>query len=352
VNWFTWEQHKKQFLVLGIALVLYAALAIPMGRHLWHAYQQALATCSQTHTCGQLRQNLFQSGWSHLLNPNVSTGAGGLSLIDVAILAMPALLAMFVGVPLIAQEYAEGTNKLVWTRSISRRRWLTFKLLWILVATGIFASIFAVLTTWWSRSGNALYMSRFDALNFTMQGIVPGGYTVFAVSLAVMFGALFKRTLLALAVTLGVLLAVQIAIPNWVRPHLRSPHHTTVSLYQRNIGTSVGAKTFALTVPVIPNQPGAWVLSSHAVSAAGQPVTAIPPACQSAFGISQGSGASNDAQSQDPLACLAGQGLHIAATYQPAFRYWDFQRIETGVYLALSLIPIGVTYWLVLKRDA
>ncbi len=351
MNWFTWEQYKKQFLMLGIALALYAALAIPLGLYFWHTYQQALITCKQTNTCGRLTQDLFQSGWSRVLNPNAT--AGGLTLFNVAILAMPFLLGMFVGAPLIAREYADGTNKLIWTRSVSRHKWLTIKLLWILVATAIFAGIFAALTTWWSRAGNVLFSDHFSATEFAMQGIVPVGYAVLAVSLGVMFGALFKRTLLALAVTLGVLLAVQIAIPNWVRPHLQVPHHTTLSLYQRNIGTSVGAKTFALTVPAIPSQPGAWVLSSHAVNASGQPVTAVPPACQGAFGISQGSGgASDNAQSQDPLACLAGQGLHIAATYQPAYRYWDFQRIEAGVYLALSLIPIGVTYWLVLKRDA
>jgi ABC-type transport system involved in multi-copper enzyme maturation permease subunit len=350
MNWFTWEQHKKLFLTLGVALALYAVLAITLGSYCWHIYQQALMTCGPTHTCGRLEQTLFQSGLARLLNPNAT--AGGLSLFDVAVLSMPFLLGMFVGAPLIAHEYAEGTNKLVWTRSVSRRQWLTVKLLWILIATALFAGAFAVFTTWWSRAGNALFLDRFSGSAFTMQGIVPIGYAVLAVSLGVMFGTLFKRTLLALAVTLGVLLAVQITIPNWVRPHLQPPRHTTLSLYQRHIGTSVGPSTFALTVPTIPGQPGSWVLSSHAVNAAGLPVTAVPAACRSALGISQGSGDSNDTQSQDPLACLAGQGLHVAATYQPAYRYWDFQRIETGIYLALSLIPLGATYWLVLKRDA
>jgi hypothetical protein len=205
---------------------------------------------------------------------------------------------------------------------------------------------------WWSRAGNALYANRFEVVNFTMQGIVPVGYAVLAVSLGVMFGALFKRTLLALAVTLVVLLAVQITVPNWVRPHLQSSRHTIISLNSRHIGTSVGPQIFTLTVPAIPNQPGAWVLASHAVNATGQPVTAVPAACRGAFGISQGSGTSEAAQSQDPLSCLTSQGLHIAATYQPAYRYWDFQRIETGMYLALSLLPLGATYWLVLRRDA
>ena len=50
--------------------------------------------------------------------------------------------------------------------------------------------------------------------------------------------------------------------------------------------------------------------------------------------------------------CLNKLGYYWNTKYQPAYRYWDFQRIELGLYLALSIVPIGATYWLVLKRDA
>jgi hypothetical protein len=52
------------------------------------------------------------------------------------------------------------------------------------------------------------------------------------------------------------------------------------------------------------------------------------------------------------LTCLNKLGYHWAVEYQPASRYWDFQRIETAMYLSFAVIPIGVTYWLVLRRDA
>jgi hypothetical protein len=50
--------------------------------------------------------------------------------------------------------------------------------------------------------------------------------------------------------------------------------------------------------------------------------------------------------------CLTAAGFHSFAKYQPAYRYWDFQWIETGLYLGMAALMVGVTYWLVLKRDA
>jgi hypothetical protein len=52
------------------------------------------------------------------------------------------------------------------------------------------------------------------------------------------------------------------------------------------------------------------------------------------------------------LRCLDRLGYQWKTEYHPAYRYWNFQRIEVGLYLALSLVPLGATYWLVLRRDA
>jgi len=86
----------------------------------WHTYQHALTTCKTTDTCNQLPGNLLQSNIDGLL----------LHLVRVAIMFLPILLGLFWGVPLLSKEYVEGTNKLVWTQSISRRKWLSVKLVW------------------------------------------------------------------------------------------------------------------------------------------------------------------------------------------------------------------------------
>lgn len=48
MNWFAFRQHRKQFLIFGIILALFAAFVIITGNAYWHDYQHALVTCQQT----------------------------------------------------------------------------------------------------------------------------------------------------------------------------------------------------------------------------------------------------------------------------------------------------------------
>ena len=43
-------------------------------------------------------------------------------------LALPALIGLFWGAPLIARELEAGTHRLVWNQSVTRGRWLAVKL--------------------------------------------------------------------------------------------------------------------------------------------------------------------------------------------------------------------------------
>ena len=54
----------------------------------------------------------------------------------------------------------------------------------------------------------------------------------------------------------------------------------------------------------------------------------------------------------DPVQYLIQHGLTQLTTYQPAGRFWTFQWIEGGWLLALSVILIVVTVWLVRRRAA
>ena len=186
MNWLAWRQHRKQFMVAGIFLIVFAAVTISTGLSFWHTYQHALTTCKTTDTCNQLSNELFQSHVDGLL----------FHFIPLVLLLLPIVLGLFWGVPFLSKEYSEGTNKLVWTQSISRRKWLTVKLIWVLLGAAILTACFTALDTWWFRTGNALSQNRF-ASSFSFQGIVPVAYSVFAVSLGIMFGAWFKRTMVA-----------------------------------------------------------------------------------------------------------------------------------------------------------
>jgi hypothetical protein len=50
--------------------------------------------------------------------------------------------------------------------------------------------------------------------------------------------------------------------------------------------------------------------------------------------------------------CLAQHGYTHWTSYQPGSRFWPFQWIEGGWLLALSVLLIAATVWLVRRRAA
>jgi hypothetical protein len=222
----------------------------------------------------------------------------------------------------------------------------------MLVATAVFVGAFAALTTWWSNTWNVLNMDRFgSAATFASQGIVPVAYGLFAVAFGIMFGAWFRKTMVTVGVVLGLFIAVAlIAMPNFVRPHYAAPITITAPM---------GPDALK-----IPN--GAWVVSNNIVDKSGKTFNSFNPAnmpaqCQKIIQQSQVTNDHGDVHvkavpgpgGSDPIdTCLNNAGYRQIAKYQPSYRYWDFQRIEAGIYLGLTALAVGGTYWLVLKRDA
>ena len=181
---------------------------------------------------------------------------------------------------------------------------------------------------------------RLSSWIFATHGITPLGYAAFAFALGTAAGALTRRTVPAMAITLAIFAAAQVAMPLWVRPHLIPPDRTVVSgpSFFESAGLSVGT----LEASSVPGQPEAWILSSGAVNAVGQPVSMIPAPCNSP---SAGKGASPNAG-----ACMARRGIREDITYQPTSRYWGFQWIETGIFLALALALAGFCFWRLGRR--
>jgi hypothetical protein len=143
-----------------------------------------------------------------------------------------------------------------------------------------------------------------------------------------------------MAVTLVIFAAVQVAMPLWVRPHIIPPVRMVVSgpSFFSTAGLSVGN----LTASIVPGQPEAWILSSAAITNAGQPVSTPPTSCLTP---TIGKGGSSDLG-----VCMARRGIREAITYQPGSRYWPLQWIETGIFLCLALGLAGVCFWRLGRR--
>jgi hypothetical protein len=71
-----------------------------------------------------------------------------------------------------------------------------------------------------------------------------------------------------------------------------------------------------------------------------------------AFGQSSARASASTPGNASPAQYLLHHGITQLATYQPASRFWPFQWIEGGWLLALSLLLIAATVWLVRRRAA
>ena len=104
------------------------------------------------------------------------------------------------------------------------------------------------------------------AVAFGARGIVPVGYAAFAFVLGVAVGVLVRRTVPAMAVTLAVFAAVQVIMPNMVRPHLITPGQCTApsrSACHRIDGPQRPADRAGDRLP------GAWIVSNQTITPAG-----------------------------------------------------------------------------------
>ena len=242
---------------------------------------------------------------------------------DAVLLAGPALLGLFWGAPLIARELESGTAALAWNQSVSRRRWLAVKLAVLAAAGLVTGGLAALLLSWAAAPLDRINQDRFTALLFGTRGIVPAAYAIFAVLLGATLGLLVRRTLAAMALTAAVFLAVQVLMPNLVRPHLEPPRAMAAPV----TAAVVRKLSFLGREPTISGLkiPGAWVISNSDLRTAdGRRVA------QERYSACVGG-------SFDTMPdCLGALRLHVDIAYQPADRYWAFQRLESALYLALA----------------
>ena len=348
-------QFRTQAIIAFATMAAYAALLAATGPHLASMYAaDGLDSCHGSNCL---------SPASYFTGSLARSPYGVLFLLSSGIILLaPAVIGLFWGAPLIARELETGTAALAWNQSVTRTRWLAIKLTVGGLTAMALTEALCLMQTWWAvpisqavadGSGAGVAQSRFSQLNFATHGITPLGYAAFAFTLGVTAGALMRRTIPAMAVTLAIFAAVQVAMPLWVRPNLAPPDHTVIPVTSLgNAGpsqTGPAGGTFTLYAINIPGQPGAWLLSSGPVNGAEQATSTTPAACTSVGNTGQSTGANGGAfpPGQGPAAfvdCLGRHGIREAITYQPASRYWRFQATETAIYLALALALAGYCF--------
>lgn len=321
--WLTWRQHRKQVLYTAIALIALAAVLLPTGLSMHRVFTDSgLAAClAKAPTAPVISQN---ADTCSTLGGEFSTQFSNMGFIGVLFLVLPALVGLFYGAPLVAREVEHGTHRFVWTQGGSRRRWAVTKFGLIGVVTLVFSAAYTLGGDWWSAPLIA-NGGRMGPFIFDFEGIAPIGYTLFAVALGILAGTVSKKVLPAMGVALAGYAVIRVPIEIFARPHYQSPLAASFSITSNDQfnGTS-----------------GAWVSSQGIVNAAGRLVQSnAEMTCAQPAGSAQSAGLGSCG------AQLVQQGLGPAPfsnweQYQPASRFWEFQGIEAGIFLALTAILI------------
>jgi ABC-type transport system involved in multi-copper enzyme maturation permease subunit len=350
--WIAWRQFRTQALVTFGLLAAFAVFVLVTGLQLRDLY----SSLGHTHcTVGEVCTAPALSGLDKPL-----TG-----LLGPVLLAIPALLGMFWGAPLLAREFESGTYRLAWTQSVTRRRWLSVRVLLVGVAALAVAGLASWLVGWWFAPLDAVNMNRFDPGVFTERGIVAIGYAGFAFALGVATGAMTRRTLPAMATTLLAFIGARIAFTFWIRPHLLAAKAVLLPV---TFGNGVGFVSSAWGVSIAPNAssisiPNAWMISAalvdraHHAASTAQLHDLLVRACPAIVaGLPQPAGGPPKGPKGPAtgavLACEQRLSHHLQqlVTYQPPSHYWPLQVIETGIFVVAALGLIGITVWRVGRR--
>jgi hypothetical protein len=305
--WVTWRQHRA---ALGGVAVFLGALAV----YLWLTGNQIhQAYAADCHPASSVACTINFTG----------RYATTVNVIRVFLQAVPALIGAFVGAPVLARELETGTFRYAWTQGIGRWRWTLAKLVLLMVVMAAAAGAFTVLFSWYSGPFFAAgYAIPFATDLFDTLGVAFAAWTLAAFAIGVLAGMLIRRVVPAIAATLAVYAGLAFATALWLREHYMTPLLTTKL-----------------------NLPGsAWIVSqwydkggTFAFGARGSGiVSALSQLCPSG--------------NVPPGQCLAQHGYTMWSSYQPGSRFWPFQWIEGGWLLALSVLLIAATVWLVRRR--
>jgi hypothetical protein len=324
VIWLTWRQHRAQALATLIGIGAIGVFLLITGPRIASAFQElqaCLATPGQD--CSLLRESFGQR-------------FNGLAFLVPVFMVVPLLMGVFLGAPMIAREVEQGTHRLAWTQSVTRGRWAMTKIGLVSLFVVAAAGLFAWMVSTWSSPLVAASDDRFAFGVFDLQGIAPIAYAVFALALGTALGALIRKTIPAMAVTLGVFVAVRAVVELVLRPRY------------------LPAKT--LSYPFLSDSPRVglsdWVISSRVFDPTGRFVSTDGGMAFDPSDLAHACpGMSSPLPGKDEVGkCLTRLGVRIVDTYQPGSRFWLFQGIESAIFLLLAAGLIVLAMWLIRRR--
>jgi ABC-type transport system involved in multi-copper enzyme maturation permease subunit len=324
--WVTWRQHR--FAIAGVAAFLgvLAPYLLIDGLPIRGAYATVTACHpASSAVCRNLANNFNTGGYVFR--------AG---IVAALLQVTAALIGAFAGAPVLARELESGTFRYAWTQGFGRRRWAAAKLALLAAAVIAVAAAFSVMFSWYYQPIFAAGdQTPLGSTVFDLRGIAFAAWTLAAFTIGAVAGVLIRRVVPAMAATIVTWAGLAFVTGTYLRQHYEAP-----------------------LVTASPSVPGsAWVISQW-WARGGKPVglsalnQVLRPVGVRAASPGRFQGFGSHLGNVNPVQYLVRHGFTQMTSYQPASRFWTFQFIEGGWLLALSLLLIAATVWLVRRRAA
>jgi hypothetical protein len=324
--WVTWRQHRLALAGVAALFGVAAVYLLITGLQMHHAYA-AVAACRQAGT------GICRRAAGDFLN----TYAPGVGPVLGLLQVIPPLIGAFGGATVLARELETGTFRYAWTQGFGRARWTVAKLAPLAVTLTVAAGAFSMLVSWYIQpifgagdDNGPLYPTIFD-----LRGLALAAWTLAAFAIGALAGILIRRVIPAMFATFAAWAGLAFVTGWFLRRRYEAPLVTA-------------NPNFAAP---------AWVLS-RVWTRGGQPAS-LSMINQTLRGVDIQAVTPGQFQpgpatpaSIDPVHYLSQHGFTQLTTYQPDSRFWPFQWIEGGWLLALSLLLLAATVWLVRRRAA
>ncbi len=327
MTWITWRQHRQEAMVAGVTLTLVGIYLLFTGSQMYTAASALFSPHANVPQAVALTEFMRR-----FLNLSIPT--------KYLLMALPVVLGVFVGAPLLAREVDQGTHVLVWTQSITRMRWFTVKVVLLSGATLAAAAALAALTSWWHRPVDLMFGDGpwvfFDAF-----GVAPVAYALFAFAVGVAAGTVIQRTVPAMGATVLLFTAARVAI-GFLRPWYLAP-----VIKETRFGQSFPKDAHAMNLYWVDgsNNPVPWDRVNQVIQQAFPGWIGSGPVSPGGLVPTGRATPISAATVSDIGQYLHDHGFRYFAVYQPGDRFWTFQAIEAGIFVLLALLFLGLSAW-------
>ncbi|MFD5721708.1 hypothetical protein [Streptomyces sp. NPDC127036] len=324
--WLTWRQHRSAFWTgLFLLAVLTAFVVVQRSQMVSYIETHHLSGCiyeAPESRCEGV--NAFRARFYNVMH---YTG--------LLISFIPLIIGVFLGGPLLARELENETYALSCSQSVSRTRWISFKLGLPATVTTVGTGALSLLYTWWWRPADTLLtgMYWYQSPPFNNIGLVPIAMSLLALLCGAAIGMVLRRTVAAMVVT-GTISVIGWFGLNLLRPHLWPLHETTAH--------RVTAEFYGSPAPLGLFKPNMWPLNLPNQSLN---VWTVDSGYLTSTGQHFGSSACGDFSDASASCLKSHDVVGVWAQYHPASDFWPLQLATSSLILALAAAVTVFSIW-------